>query len=665
MLNNNQSTKKIDELSVDALRMLSVEAIEKANSGHPGLPLGCAPITYALFSKFLKFNPKDTKWQDRDRFILSAGHGSSLYYALLHLFGYDITIEDIQNFRQLGSKTAGHPEYKHTPGIETTTGPLGQGIANAVGFALAESHLAAIFNREKYTIVDHYTYVLCGDGCLQEGISYEACSFAGTQKLGKLILLYDDNGITIEGETKVTFTEDIVKRFHAQGWQVILVPDANDLQTLTKAIHTAKKNTEKPSLIICKSTIGYGSPLAGSEESHGAPLGRENVIQLKNTLSWKHDAFILPEEVKQHCLAIGRKGIVLQGKWKKLFEEYSIAYPKLAALYKQYMENESVDLSDLIKTLTFDKPEATRNSSSTILNIIAQRQPNMIGGSADLGSSNKSIMQKFDYISSENRMGKNIHFGVREHAMAAITNGLYLHGGLRSYCATFFVFSDYMKNAMRLSALMKLPVIYILTHDSIGVGEDGPTHQPIEQLIALRSIPNMQVFRPCDGKETIAGWILAMQSDRPTALILSRQNLPQFQNSGLNALKGGYILADSIKAVPDAILISCGSEIAPCMQAKQQLQKQGIDVRVVSMPSIEVFERQSSSYKEAVLPSTVTARVCVEAASSYSWHRYAGLKGEIIAIDTFGTSGPAHKLFAYFGFTPENIIEKVYKAMNK
>lgn len=655
----------VRQQTVNAIRILSAEAIQKANSGHPGLPLGSAPIGYTIFADFLKFNPKDPKWDDRDRFILSAGHGSMLDYSLLYLFGYDISKEDLMNFRQLDYKTPGHPEYGHTPGIETTTGPLGQGIANAVGMAVAEAHLAATFNREGFPIVDHYTYALCGDGCLEEGISYEACSFAGTHKLGKLILFYDDNDITIEGDTDITFKEDVAMRFKAQGWQVLKVDDANDLDLLRRTIRKAKADTERPSIIICKTVIGFGSPLAGSHECHGAPLGADNLAKTKENLGWTCAPFEIPDEVAEHCGAIARKGASRQGKWKRMFKQYEAAYPDLAALYKKYMSGELPDLKNDAELFEFAKPDATRNTSFAVLNKLADRIPNLIGGSADLAPSNKSNMKKRGDFTAEDRSGSNMHFGIREHAMAAIANGMQLHGGLRVYCATFFIFSDYMKHAMRLSALMHQPVTYILTHDSIGVGEDGPTHEPVEQLIALRSIPNMKVYRPADGKETTAAWISALTGNAPTCLVLTRQNLPQYENSGLDALKGGYVLADSEKKVPDVLLIGSGSEVEQCMQAKDILKTKGVDARVVSMPCIEEFEKQPQAYKDSVIPPEVKARVCVEAASPYSWYKYAGDYGEIIGMTTFGASGPANKLFEMFGFTADNVVEKAFRSLNK
>ncbi len=655
----------VREQTVNAIRVLSAEAIQKANSGHPGLPLGSAPIGYTLFADFLKFNPKDPKWDDRDRFVLSAGHGSMLNYSLLYLFGYDISKEDLKNFRQLGYKTPGHPEYGHTPGVETTTGPLGQGIANAVGMALAEAHLAAIFNRENFPVVDHYTYALCGDGCLEEGISYEACSFAGSHKLGQLILFYDDNDITIEGNTDCTFTEDVPARFKAQGWQVLKVDDANDMDALKRAVKKAKAEKDKPSLIVCKTVIGFGSPLAGSESCHGSPLGAENLQKMKENLGWTKEPFEIPAEVSEHCAQIARRGASRQGKWKRMFKEYAKAYPELAATYKKFQSGELPDLKNNEDLFKFEKPDATRNTSFAVLNKLADLLPNLIGGSADLAPSNKSNMKKRADFTATDKAGSNIHFGIREHAMAAITNGMQLHGGLKAYCATFFVFTDYMKNAMRLSALMHLPVTYILTHDSIGVGEDGPTHQPVEQLIGLRSIPNMKVYRPADGKETAAAWISALSGNAPTCLVLTRQNLPQYEKSGLDALKGGYILADSDKKTPDVLLIASGSEVEQCMQAKVLLKEKGVDARVVSMPCIEEFEKQSRSYQDAVLPPHVRARVCVEAGSPYSWYKYAGDLGEIIAMNTFGASAPAGKLFEMYGFTAENVVEKAFRTINK
>ncbi len=663
----------MQQTTINAIRILSAEAIQKANSGHPGLPLGSAPIAYALWQNHLKFNNADPKWDNRDRFILSAGHGSMLNYALLYLYGFGLTKEDLQNFRQMDSKTPGHPEYGHTVGVETTTGPLGQGIANAVGFAVAEAHLAARYNRKGFPVVDHYTYALCGDGCLEEGISYEACSFAGTHELGKLIVFYDDNDITIEGNTDITFKEDVQKRFEAQNWQVLkvdLVKRPDDVKAICAAIAKAKKETKKPSLIICKTKIGYGTPLEGSHKCHGAPLGEENVQKTKEKLGWPcTEAFEVPEEVWAHVSEACLKGEKSELEWKEMFAKYAKQYPELAKSYKAAMSGELPDLENMEELFQFEKPMATRQTSAAVLNRIAAAVPELIGGSADLAPSNLSDMKdtetvKYGDFTPENYAGRNMHFGIREHAMAAITNGMQLHGGLRAYCSTFFIFSDYCKHAMRLSALMNVPVVYILTHDSIGVGEDGPTHEPVEQLIALRSIPNMKVYRPADGKETAAAWISALTGTAPTALVLTRQNLPQYENSGLAALKGGYVLKDS-KGTPDVLLIASGSEVEQCMEAKEELAKEGIKARVVSMPCFEEFEKQSDEYKEKVLPSAVKARVCVEAGSPYSWYKYAGEKGEIIGMSTFGASAPAPLLFKKFGFTVENVVEKAKLSLAK
>ena len=660
------------QTTINAIRILAAEAIQKANSGHPGLPLGSAPIAYTLWQDFLKFNNKNPKWDDRDRFVLSAGHGSMLDYALLYLYGYGLTKEDLMNFRQLGSKTPGHPEYGHTVGIETTTGPLGQGIANAVGMAAAEAHLAAIFNRPGFPVVDHYTYALCGDGCLEEGISYEACSFAGTHELGKLIVFYDDNDITIEGNTDITFKEDVALRFKAQGWQVLhvdLVEHPDNVQLIGNAIKKARKELKKPSIIICKTKIGYGTPLEGSHKCHGSPLGVENLAKTKEKLGWPHAPFEVPDDVLDHCKKAGRKGARAEREWQAMFHQYEEKYPELATLYKKMMARELPDFNAIEDLWKFEKPMATRQTSSVVLNRLAAHIPTLMGGSADLAPSNLSDMKDTDAVkygdfAPGSYEGRNMHFGIREHAMAAIANGMQLHGGVTAYCSTFFIFSDYCKHAMRLSALMNIPVTYILTHDSIGVGEDGPTHEPVEQLIALRSIPNMKVYRPADGKETVAAWISALTGTAPTALVLTRQNLPQYENSGLEALKGGYVLEDC-EGTPDVLLIASGSEVEQCVKAKAVLAQEGVKARVISMPCFEEFEKQSDAYKESVIPSAVKARVCVEAGSPYSWYKYAGDKGEIIAMSTFGASGPAPLLFKKFGFTVENVVEKAKKSLAK
>ncbi len=659
-----------NQLSINAIRVLSAEAIQKANSGHPGTPLGAAPIGYTLFRNYLNFDVENSKWDNRDRFVLSAGHASALLYSLFHIFGMGISKEDMMDFRQLGSLTPGHPEFGQTAFVETTTGPLGQGIANAVGMAMAEAHLAAKYNRPSFPVVDHYTYVLCGDGCLEEGISYEACAFAGAHKLGKLILFYDSNDITIEGNLGYTFSEDVQKRFEAQNWQVLhvdLLENPNDVEAISAAIEEAQANTEQPTIIVCKTNIGFASPLEGSEKCHGAPLGVDNLQKTKEALDWTYEPFEIPEEVFEDCKVAGEKGKETAKEWQDMFDRYAQLYPTEAAEYKQRMSGVKPNFAEREDLFDFEKPMATRQTSSIILNKIAAELPSLMGGSADLGPSNLSIMKDtedatYGDFSPENYAGRNIHFGIREHAMVAICNGLQLHGGVDAYSATFFIFTDYCKNAIRLSALMKLPTFYIFTHDSIGVGEDGPTHEPVEQLIALRSIPNLKVFRPADGKETAAAYVSAMKGDAPTALILSRQVLPQYENSGIEAIKGGYVLADC-EGAPDVILIATGSEVEICMQAKAKLDEMGKKARVVSMPCMEEFEKQSEEYKQSVLPRNVRARVCVEAASPYSWYRYAGDYGEIIAMDGFGASAPAKELFTHFGFTAENVVEKALTSM--
>lgn len=655
---------EIKQLTVNAIRVLSAEAIEKAKSGHPGMPLGAAPIGYAAFTN-MTFNPKDTAFDNRDRFVLSAGHASMLDYSLYYLFGFGLKKEDIMNFRQLGSRTAGHPEYRVCPGVETSTGPLGQGIANAVGMAIAENYLANKFNKEGFNVVDHYTYAICGDGCMQEGIENEAASLAGALKLGKLIVFYDDNDITIEGNTNITFTEDVGKRHEAMGWQVIKVKDANDLAALNRAIKKAKAEKEKPSLIIVSSVIGYGSPLAGKASCHGSPLGAENLAALKKELDWNYEPFEVPEEVFKHCKKFGNKGRKAEREWKAMFAEYEKAYPELAKEYISWKKREMPDLKNIDELWAFEKDDASRGYSATVLNKLAKYIPNLIGGSADLAPANKSNIKDRGSYSATDKSGSNMHFGIREHAMAAIVNGMYLHGGLIPYCATFAVFSDYMKNAMRMSAIMELPVVYVLTHDSIGVGEDGPTHQPIEHLAGLRAMPDMKVYRPADGRETTAAWIAALTGNKPSCLFLSRQTLPMLEGTGKEAFKGGYVLADSDKKTPDVILIATGSEVSLAMKAKAELKNEGIDARVVSMPCMEDFEAQSEKYKNSVLPKSVRARVAIEAGSPLGWYKYVGLDGKVIGMETFGASAPAAKLFEKFGFTVENVVNTVKEVLDK
>lgn len=649
----------IDNLAINTLRILSADAVQKANSGHPGLPLGAAPLAYTVWSK-MKHNPQNSKWINRDRFVLSAGHGSMLMYSLLHIFGYDVSIDDIKAFRQLNSKTPGHPEYNHTDGIETTTGPLGQGIANAVGIAISEAFLASKFNKENFEIIDHYTYTLAGDGCLMEGISSEASSLAATLELGKLIVLYDSNNISIEGSTSLAFTENVCARYNAYGWQVIEVSDGNDIESISDAIESAKLESKKPSLIIVNTEIGYGCPAKqGSASAHGEPLGKENVIALKKNLNWPEDKdFFVPDSVYENMKTYIANGNKYEDKWNSILEQYKYKYPEL---YNQFTEVFDKNIQNrLLKGdfwKTFEKPISTREASGIIINKLSDIIPNFIGGSADLAPSNKTYMSGKEDFSSSNRSGRNLHFGVREHAMAAITNGMYLHGGVIPYCATFLVFSDYMKGAMRLSSLMRLPITYVLTHDSIGVGEDGPTHQPIEQLTSLRSIPNMTVFRPADAKETACGWYYALSNKiGPTSLILSRQNLPLYDETGSEALKGGYILKDSKKEIPDIILMASGSEVELIYKSYFELENKNIDARIISMPSFEIFEIQPDEYKEKILPKNVSARIAVEASSAEHWYKYLGFDGKLICMEGFGASGKANELLEYYNFTIENIV---------
>ena len=660
----------IEEMSVNAIRVLSADAIQKANSGHPGLPLGTAPVAYELFAKHMNYNPHNPDWVNRDRFVLSGGHGSMLLYSLFHLFGIgNLSLEEVKNFRQFGSLTPGHPEYGHTVGVEATTGPLGQGMAMAVGMAMAEAHLSSVFNKEGFPVVDHYTYVLGGDGCMMEGISSECFSLAGTLGLSKLIVFYDSNNISIEGSTDIAFTEDVVTRFKAFGFQTIEVEDGNDLEAIGKAIEEAKADKTRPSLIKVNTLIGYGCPAKqGKASAHGEPLGVDNVAALKENINWpcKGD-FEVPKEVYDHYKELADNMAKAEDKWNELFAAYVEKYPEMKELWDNYFDG--YDKSDLFNSDEYwakgDKPEATRSTSGTILNMIKKAMPNLIGGSADLAPSNKTNMKDAGDFSKDNYAGTNLHFGVREQAMAAIGNGLALHGGLKAFVATFFVFSDYVKPMARLSALMKLPLTYVFTHDSIGVGEDGPTHEPIEQLAAFRSLPDFTVFRPCDRTETAAAWMYAVENEcGPTGLVLTRQNLPQIEGSSKDALKGGYVIAESEKAVPDAIIIASGSEVSLAINAKEELKKSGIDVRVVSMPSMELFDKQSAEYKESVLPNGVRKRVAVEALSDFGWYKYVGLDGRVIAMEGFGASGPAATLFEHFGFTVDNVVKTVKEVVN-
>lgn len=654
----------IDTMSVNAIRVLAADAVQKANSGHPGLPLGSAAMAYELWAKHMNHNPANPAWKNRDRFILSGGHGSTLLYSLLHLFGYGLTIEDLKSFRQMDSKTPGHPEYGHTVGIEATTGPLGAGMGMAVGMAMAEAHLASIFNEDGYPVVDHYTYVLGGDGCMMEGISSEAFSLAGTLGLGKLIVLYDSNKISIEGSTDIAFTEDVQKRMEAFGFQTLTVEDGNDLEEIGRALKAARAEKNKPSFITVKTQIGFGCPAKqGKASAHGEPLGQENVEALKDNLGWpSKEAFYVPDEVYAHYKALSEEKAGAEEEWNQMFAAYCAAYPKKKELWDKYYDEESaVKACD---TDSFwqqeDKPDATRSLSGKQIQKLKELLPNLVGGAADLAPSTKTYMADAGDFSRDNYAGRNLHFGVRELAMAAIGNGLMLHGGLRAFVSTFFVFSDYTKPMARLSSIMGVPLTYVFTHDSIGVGEDGPTHEPIEQLAMLRSLPNFHVFRPADAAETAAAWYSAVTSrNTPTALVLTRQNLPQLAGSGKGALKGGYILEDSEKEVPDAIIIASGSEVELAVGARAELKKDGVDVRVVSMPSMDVFEEQSAEYKEKVLPGAVRKRVAVEALSDFGWGRYVGLDGAYVTMKGFGASAPAKELFEKYGFTVENVVKAV------
>ena len=660
----------IDIKSVNTVRVLSADGIEKAKSGHPGLPLGAAPIAYELFANHMKHNPKNPDWANRDRFILSAGHGSMLLYSLFHLFGYgNLSMDDLKSFRQLDSKTPGHPEYGHTVGVEATTGPLGAGMGMAVGMAMAEAHMASVFNKEGFDIVDHYTFVLGGDGCMMEGISSEAFSLAGTLGLSKLIVFYDSNGISIEGSTDIAFTENVVDRMKAFGFQTVEVEDGNDLSAIGKAIEEAKADKNRPSFIKINTVIGYGAgKKQGTAGAHGEPLGSEALAALKSGFGFNpEESFKVDADVYENFNKINEKNAKIEEEWNKLFKEYASKYPEDAKKWDNYYSEINASLIDSDEFWAWDDaPAATRNISGSIINRLKDIFPNLIGGSADLSPSNKTVMNGEGYISKDDYSGRNIHFGVREFAMTAITNGILLHGGLKAYCATFFVFSDYTKPMARLSALMNIPTIFVFTHDSIGVGEDGPTHEPIEQLAMLRSLPNFNTFRPADARETIAAWYAAMVSkSTPTAIVLTRQNLPQLDGSGKKALKGAYIIKEASKSTPDMILIASGSEVSLAVEAAKELDKDNISTRVVSMPCMDVFETQSKEYKEEVLPKTVRNRVAIEALSSFGWDRYTGLDGRVISMNSFGASAPQDLLFKKIGFTKENVVATAKEVFNQ
>lgn len=665
------NTKQLDQLCINTIRVLAAEAVERAKSGHPGMPMGAAPMAYVLWTRFLRHNPVNPAWPDRDRFVLSAGHGSALLYALLHLTGYDLSLQELMEFRQWGSRTPGHPEYGHTPGVEVTTGPLGQGLSNAVGMAMAERFLAAHFNRPGYDIVDHYTYVIAGDGDLMEGVTHEAASLAGHLKLGKLICLYDDNHISIEGDTELAFTEDRGGRFEAYGWQVLRVEDGNDTAALEAALEAALAATEKPSLIMVRTQIGYGSPnKQGKSAAHGEPLGAEELKLTKENLGWTQDpAFYIPEQALLHFRQALEQGRSLEAKWQELFDSYSKNFSELAEEWLQWQNGRMPEGWD--KAIPVFPPSekgiATRAASGEFLNAVSGNLHNLLGGSADLAPSNKTYIKGAGDFDSGNYQGRNLHFGVREHGMGSILNGLALHGGLIPYGATFLVFSDYMRPPIRLSAMMGLKVIYVFTHDSIGVGEDGPTHQPVEHLASLRVIPGLTVIRPADANETSEAWRTALTVNGPVALILTRQNLPVLDRQkftpadGLS--RGAYALNQSGDTIPDVIILASGSEVHLALKASERLRETGVTARVVSMPSWELFEQQPQEYRQAVLPPQVKARVAVEAGSSQGWHRYTGDGGEIICIDHFGASAPAGTLFEKFGITVDNIVEKTLKVL--
>ena len=657
----------IGNMTINAIRFLCAEAVENAKSGHPGMPLGMASAAYELWADHLKHNPKNPEWADRDRFILSGGHGSTLLYSLLHLFGYGLTIEDLKNFRKFGSATPGHPEYGHTKGVEITTGPLGQGFASGIGMALAENYLAAKFNKPEHKIVDHYTYIFCGDGDMMEGISHEAASLAGTLGLNKVIVLYDSNDITIEGPTEIAFTENVRMRFDAYGWNTLFVGDGNDTEKISDAIIAAKKSC-RPTLIEIKTVIGYGAPnKAGKAAAHGEPLGRAEIDSMKTALGWNYGEFEVPNEVYENQKIIIEKLSKKEEEWNALYKKYESEYPDSASEWEAWHSKKlPVDLLNEDDFWSYEGDTATRISSEQVLNKVCKLVPNLIGGAADLAPSTKTLMKGRGDYSKNNPAGANLHFGVRELAMTSIANGIAAHGGLRPYIAGFYVFSDYMKPAMRLSASMGLSVINILTHDSIGVGEDGPTHQPVEQLASLRSIPNFTVIRPCDTNETAAAWYLALtRTNSPTALVLSRQTLPILPGTGKPALRGAYVLRESKKEKPDIILIATGSEVQLIYEAYDILNEKNISARVVSMPSWEIFEEQPEEYKQKVLPETIRARLAVEALSPFGWERYTGLDGGIISVNRFGASGSYQTLFKEFGFTAERVAGEAEKIIGK
>ncbi|WP_074553623.1 MULTISPECIES: transketolase [Bacillus cereus group] len=661
--------QNINQLAVNTIRTLSIDAINAANSGHPGLPMGAAPMAYALWANHLNHNPNHPKWFNRDRFVLSAGHGSSLLYSLLHLAGYDVSIDDLKNFRKLNSKTPGHPEFGHTPGVEATTGPLGQGIANAVGMAMAEAHLAAKFNKDGHSIIDHNTYALVGDGDLMEGVAYEAMSMAGHMKLGKLIVLYDSNEISLDGELGIAFSEDIQKRAESVHWQYVRVEDGNDVDAITKAIQSAKENTDQPTLIEIRTIIGYGSPkVAGTNKAHGNPLGVEEATATKQVYGWHYEEdFFVPEEVTAHFNELKQKGIEKENDWNEQFNSYRESNPALAdELEKAITVDVLIEAKDILSFDT-EKTISTRVASGEAINHYVKSIPSIFGGSADLSHSTMTDIKGEAVYAVESYAGRNIYFGVREHAMGAAANGLALHGGVKPFVSTFFVFNDYLRPSIRLAALQNLPVTYVFTHDSIAVGEDGPTHEPIEQLAALRAIPGLTVIRPSDANETASAWAYALQqTDGPVVLVLSRQNLPVFNETKANIenlSKGAYVLTQTNEN-PDVILIATGSEVSLAASAKAKLEEEQVSVRIVAMPSWELFDRQSNEYKESVLPSSITKRVSLEMGVSLGWERYVGQEGKVLSIETFGASGTGTEVMNLFGFTTENVVQITKNVLN-
>lgn len=656
-----------DALSISSIRTLSIDAIEKANSGHPGMPMGAAPMAYTLWTRFMNHNPQNPEWFNRDRFVLSAGHGSMLLYSLLHLSGYDLSLDDIKQFRQWGSKTPGHPEYGHTAGVDATTGPLGQGIAMAVGMAMAERHLAAVYNKDNFNVVDHYTYSICGDGDLMEGVSAEAASLAGHLQLGRLVVLYDSNDISLDGDLDKSFSESVEQRFKSYGWQYLRVEDGNNLEEIAKAIEEAKQDENHPTLIEVKTVIGYGSPnKSGKADVHGAPLGADELKLTKEYYKWTFEEdFHVPAEVYDHFrAAVVENGAKKQTEWDTLFAQYKEAHPELGKQLELAIAGKLPEGWDKdIPVYEEGKSLASRASSGEVLNAIAKNLPSFIGGSADLAGSNKTMIKGTADFTPESFEGRNIWFGVREFAMGAALNGIALHGGINIFGGTFFVFSDYLRPAIRLAALMKLPVTYVFTHDSIAVGEDGPTHEPVEQLAALRAMPNLSVMRPADGNETAAAWKLAIEStDRPTALVLTRQNLPTIKGTDKAAYegvsKGGYVVSPASKDKADVLLIAAGSEVNLAIEAQKALENDGIYASVVSMPAWDRFEEQSSDYKESVLPKSVTKRLAIEMGSSLGWHKYTGFDGDVLAIDQFGASAPGEKIMEEYGFTVNNVVAR-------